>query len=60
MKIETYVRFPNESAHYTKILVNPKQIKNPVVFLDEVFVTIDNTRVAISKMEWEKINKKIV
>jgi len=50
--MEIYVRFANESDYYNKITVNPDKIENPVIFTDEVFVTIDGIRVAIKKEDW--------
>ena len=55
-KVETYVRFANESEYYSKISFNPNSLKDVKVFNDEVFATIDNLRIAIPKIEWEKIN----
>jgi hypothetical protein len=50
--MEIYVRFANESDYHNKITVNPDKIENPVIFRDEVFVTIDGIRVAIKKEDW--------
>ena len=54
-KVETYVRFANDCDYYGKILVDPENLKNPQIFDKEVFVTIDNLRVAIPRMEWDRI-----
>lgn len=55
-KVELYVRFANESV-YTKILISPTKILDVNELGDEVFFTIDNIRVAIPLIEWEKIKK---
>jgi hypothetical protein len=56
-KVEIYVRFANDCDYYGKIMVDPNNIKDPQVFDKEVFVTIDNLRVAIPRMEWDRIAK---
>jgi hypothetical protein len=56
-KVETYVRFANDCDYYGKIMVDPNNLKDPQVFDKEVFVTIDNLRVAIPRMEWDRITK---
>ena len=56
-KVETYVRFANDCDYYGKIMVDPNNLKDPKVFDKEVFVTIDNLRVAIPRMEWDRITK---
>jgi hypothetical protein len=54
-KIDILVRFANEGTYYNTISVDPKKIKNPMIFIDEVFITIDDVRVAIKKEDWNKI-----
>jgi len=56
-KIDLLVRFANEGTYYNTISINPKKIKNPMVFTDEVFFTIDDVRVAIKKEDWNKIKQ---
>ena len=56
-KVEIDVRFANDCDYYGKIMVDPNNIKDPQVFDKEVFVTIDNLRVAIPRMEWDRITK---
>ena len=51
-KIDILVRFANEGTYYNTISVDPKKIKNPMIFIDEVFITIDDVRVAIKKEDW--------
>jgi hypothetical protein len=54
-KIDIFVRFANEGTYYNTISVDPKKIKDPMIFIDEVFITIDDVRVAIKKEDWNKI-----
>jgi hypothetical protein len=54
-KIDILVRFANEGTYYNTISVDPKKIKDPMIFIDEVFITIDDVRVAIKKEDWNKI-----
>jgi hypothetical protein len=54
-KIEVLVRFANEGTYYNTISIDPKKIEDPMIFTDEVFVTIDGIRVAIKKEDWNKI-----
>ena len=56
-KVETYVRFANESEYYNKVSFNPSNLKDVKIFKDEVFATIDNLRVAIPIIEWDRINE---
>ena len=56
-KVEVLVRFANEGVYYSKILIDPKKIEDPMIFIDEVFFTIDGIRVAIKKEDWEKIEQ---
>ena len=60
MKKTLMVRFANESVYYTRIDVDVKKIKNPMVFSQEVFFEIDDTRVAIKKEDWDEIKDKIL
>ena len=56
-KVDILVRFANEGTYYNTISVDPKKIKDPMVFIDEVFITIDDVRVAIKKEDWNKIKQ---
>ena len=56
-KVEVLVRFANETVYYNKINIDPTKIENPMVFIDEVFVTIDGIRVVMKKEDWEKIEQ---
>lgn len=53
-KVKISVRFPNESF-YDEIFIDPSEVKNPQIYINEVFFTIYNTRVATLKEEWEKL-----
>ena len=57
-KIEVLVRFANESVYYSKIKIDPTKIEDPMVFIDEVFVTIDGIRVAMKKEDWNNLKLK--
>lgn len=57
-KIEVLVRFANESVYYNKIKIDPTKIEDPMVFIDEVFVTIDGVRVAMKKEDWNNLKLK--
>jgi hypothetical protein len=57
-KIEVLVRFANESVYYNKIKIDPTKIEDPMVFTDEVFVTIDGIRVAIKREDWNNLKLK--
>ena len=57
-KVEILVRFANESVYYNRIKIDPSKIEEPMVFTDEVFVTIDGVRVAIKKEDWNNLKLK--
>lgn len=57
-KVEVLVRFANESVYYNKIKIDPTKIEDPMVFIDEVFVTIDGVRVAMKKEDWNNLKLK--
>ena len=59
MKIEILVRFAGDSTYYHRITIDPKKIEEPMVFPNEVFFTIDGTRVAVKKEEWKELEKHI-
>ena len=54
-KIDILVRFANEGTYYNTISVDLEKIRDLMIFIDEVFFTIDGVRVAIKKEDWEKI-----
>ena len=53
------VRFANESIYYTRITVSLDKIKDALEFPNEVFFTIDDTRVAVKKEDWEEIKNEM-
>jgi hypothetical protein len=57
-KFEVLVRFANESVYYNKIKIDPSKIEDPMIFTDEVFVTIDGIRVAMKKEDWNNLKLK--
>jgi hypothetical protein len=57
-KVEVLVRFANESVYYNKIKIDLSKIEDPMVFTDEVFVTIDGVRVAMKKEDWNNLKLK--
>jgi len=57
-KVEVLVRFANETVYYNKINIDPTKIENPMVFIDEVFVSIDGIRVAMKKEDWILLNEE--
>jgi hypothetical protein len=59
MKKELMVRFANESIYYTRITVSLDKIKDALEFPNEVFFTIDDTRVAVKKEDWEEIKNEM-
>jgi hypothetical protein len=56
-KIDILVRFANEGTYYNTISIDPKKIEDPMVFIDEVFVTIDGIRVAMKKEDWNTLEQ---
>lgn len=56
-KIEVMVRFANEGLYYNTISINPKNIKDPMIFPSETFFTIDGIRVAVRNDDWKKIEE---
>tara|TARA_R110000824_G_scaffold69008_2_gene177881 strand:- start:241 stop:423 length:183 start_codon:yes stop_codon:yes gene_type:complete len=53
-KIKTPVRFPNEST-YTNIDINPKMLKEVTIWPDDVFATIDDIRIAMTREDYNKL-----
>jgi hypothetical protein len=54
-KVDILVRFANEGTYYNTISIDPKKIEDPMIFTDEVFVTIDGIRVAMKKEDWNNL-----
>lgn len=59
MKKDVLVRFANDNVYYTKISLDVKKIKEPMVFPSEVFFTIDDVRIAVKRDDWEEIKKEL-
>ena len=59
MKKTVMVRFAGDNVYYRRIDLNPKKIKDEMIFKNEVFFTIDGTRLAIKKEDWNEIKKEI-
>jgi len=53
------VRFPGDNVYYHRIDLNPKKIKDEMIFQNEVFFTIDETRLAIKREDWDEIKNEI-
>jgi hypothetical protein len=56
-KIDILVRFANEGTYYNTISIDPKKMEDPMVFIDEVFITIDGVRVAMKKEDWNTLEQ---
>jgi hypothetical protein len=56
-KIDILVRFANEGTYYNTISIDPKKIEDPMIFTDEVFITIDGVRVAMKKEDWNTLEQ---
>jgi hypothetical protein len=56
-RIELKVRFPNESDFDTTIFVSPDRLKDVKIFKNEVFCTLDDSRISIKKSDWDEISK---
>ena len=56
-KVDILVRFANEGTYYNTISIDPKKIEDPMIFTDEVFVTIDGIRVAMKKEDWNTLEQ---
>lgn len=57
MKSELLVRLANEGLYYNRINIDPKNIKDPMIFPREVFFTIDGMRVAVKREDWEELQQ---
>jgi hypothetical protein len=56
-KVDILVRFANEGTYYNTISIDPKKIEDPMIFTDEVFVTIEGIRVAMKKEDWNTLEQ---
>lgn len=59
MKVEVLVRFANEGVYYHRTTIDPEKIEDPMIFLNEVFFTIDGVRVAVNRETWDMMQKEI-
>ena len=59
MKKDFLVRFANDNVYYTRANIDLKKIKEPMIFPNEVFFTIDDLRVAVKRNDWEEIKKEL-
>ena len=48
------VRFPNEST-YTNIELDPKMLKEVQIWPDDVFATIDDIRIAMTRADYNRL-----
>lgn len=53
MKQELLVRFANESYYTKTVAIDVTKLTEVTKFLDEVFATIDGSRIAIRREEYE-------
>jgi len=58
MKKSVLVRFANESTYYTSVKLNPKKFKDVMIFPDDVFATVDGTRISIKRKDYDKLIKE--
>jgi|TARA_R110002074_G_scaffold236032_1_gene407846 hypothetical protein len=49
------VRFANESTATANIEIDPKKLKEVMIFQDEVFATIDEIRIAIKREDYNRL-----
>jgi hypothetical protein len=59
MKKDILIRFAGDSTYYHRINIDPKKIKDEMIFRNEVFFTIDETRVAVKREDWDVIKNDI-
>ena len=52
------VRFPNEST-YTNIELDPKMLKEVQIWPDDVFATIDDIRIAMTREDYNRLFEDI-
>ena len=56
-KTKIPVRFPNESSSYCEIEIDPSKLREVQIFDKEVFATIDEIRIAMSRDDYNKLFK---
>ena len=54
-RTKTPVRFANESTTTTNIEIDPSKLREVQIFDKEVFATIDEIRIAISREDYNKL-----
>jgi hypothetical protein len=59
MKQRVLVRFANEMHYVNTIELDPTKLTDIMRFLDEVFATIDDTRIAIRREDFDAFNLDI-
>ena len=59
MKKDILIRFAGDSTYYHRINIDPKKINDEMIFRNEVFFTIDETRVAVKREDWDEIKNDI-
>lgn len=60
MKQRVLVRFANEMHYINTIELDPNKLTNIMRFPQEVFVTIDDTRIAIKREDFDAFDLDIV
>ena len=59
MKQSVLVRFANEMHYINNIELDPTKLTDIIRFRDEVFATIDETRIAIRREDFDAFNLDI-
>jgi hypothetical protein len=59
MKQRVLVRFANEMHYVNTIELDPNKLKDIMRFRDEVFATIDSTRIAIKREDFDAFDLDI-
>lgn len=59
MKQRVLVRFANEMHYVNTVELDPTKLTDIVRFRDEVFATIDDTRIAIRREDFDAFGLKI-
>lgn len=59
VKQRVLVRFANEMHYINTIEIDPSKLKDIMRFRDEVFATIDDTRIAIKREDFDAFDLDI-
>ena len=51
------VKFANNSLAYTRVEINPKSLKEVTIFSEDVFATIDGTRISMKREDYNRLFK---